>query len=524
MIPLPKDPSASSINVTEMNVLLLGETGVGKSTFINAFVNYLQFDSLQQAEQGEPTILIPTSFPITSGENCEEFIVHFGTDDLNEHEGQTVTQSCKSYIFELNNRLRLRLIDTPGVGDSRGAAYDAKNMDHILHYINDLPHLNAVCLLLKPSTSRMNILFRSCLTRLLTYLTPASYDNFIFCFTNARTTFYAPGDAGPVLRKMLSDEDLSDIQLRKENTFCFDSESFRYLAARKCGIQFDGYEKEDYKTSWTTSMNESVRLINYIKRCPLYYLQEWLSPRKAILDICKFARPFMETLRLITYNWKLKEAGLITHQIMLYATPLHIDMCINCAQANIVKVGSFWIAEYQPVHVQDTINQHIFCPLDEKYYLMESIVKYQSIPLPAGLQDERWQSAFRKFLFKCDRLVHFLRQQGLTTQMDPFQPILEQYLKEEKEILQHRDKNTNMNRRVYETLNLAAQVRQQNNQYLFDSGEKLSLYEVYQIIDDLATIETVKKQMDIIKRSHQIKLEQSELKLPTNILRNKVFF
>ena len=33
----------------EYNILLLGGTGVGKSTFLNAFVNYLAFDSLDDA-------------------------------------------------------------------------------------------------------------------------------------------------------------------------------------------------------------------------------------------------------------------------------------------------------------------------------------------------------------------------------------------------------------------------------------------------------------------------------------------
>ncbi|CAG8821274.1 30289_t:CDS:1, partial [Racocetra persica] len=37
----------------EINILLLGETGVGKSTFINAFANYLKFNSLEDAISDE---------------------------------------------------------------------------------------------------------------------------------------------------------------------------------------------------------------------------------------------------------------------------------------------------------------------------------------------------------------------------------------------------------------------------------------------------------------------------------------
>ena len=119
-------------------------------------------------------------------------MVKFGNVDSNEdyeHEGQSVTQQCKSYLFDLNDKLRLRIIDTPGIGDTRGVAQDVKNIDHILTYTNNLSHLNAVCLLLKPNASRLNVFFRSCVHQLLTYLTPAGYENIIFCFTNSRATF-----------------------------------------------------------------------------------------------------------------------------------------------------------------------------------------------------------------------------------------------------------------------------------------------------------------------------------------------
>jgi hypothetical protein len=173
-----------------INILLLGETGVGKSTFINAFVNYLSFDTFEQAELNKPVVLIPVSFLMTVGDNFDERIVKFGAvdDSKNEdfdHPGQSVTQHCKSYIFHLNDGKKLCIIDTPGFGDTRGLDQDDRNMQNILEYINNLDHLNAICFLLKPNTSRLNIFFRSCLTQILDLLGPNICKNLTFCFTNS---------------------------------------------------------------------------------------------------------------------------------------------------------------------------------------------------------------------------------------------------------------------------------------------------------------------------------------------------
>ncbi|CAF4835070.1 unnamed protein product [Rotaria sp. Silwood1] len=277
------DPSTSSTSqstpsVNTINILLLGETGVGKSTFINAFVNYLKFGSLEKARTRKPIILIPVSFIVTVGDNFEEHIVKFGNIDNSnnedfDHPGQSVTQRCKSYLFHLDetNTNTLRIIDTPGFGDTRGLEQDNFNMQHILEYINNLTHLNAICFLLKPNTSRLNIFFRTCITQLFSLLDRNAFNNIIFCFTNSRSTFYTPGDTAPALKQMLISLSIGDVPFKKDNTFCFDSESFRYLVALQNGIPFNDDEKHEYEISWSMSVNESNRLIGYICRYVTIY-------------------------------------------------------------------------------------------------------------------------------------------------------------------------------------------------------------------------------------------------------------
>ena len=256
-----------------INILLLGETGVGKSTFINAFANYLAFSSLQQARDSEPVVLIPVSFTLTSGQHFEEHNITFGECDPSSNEqfnkrGQSVTQQCRSYVFDLphHQRRRVCIIDTPGFGDTRGIEQDDRNIEHIREYITQWKYLHAVCFLLKPNESRLNIFFRSCFDQLFSLLGPGVGANVMFCFTNARSTFYAPGNTAPLLKKMLSTVESGSVELKKENAFCFDNESFRYLMAIQNGVEFSKEEEGDYEKSWITSVKESNRLIDHLQR------------------------------------------------------------------------------------------------------------------------------------------------------------------------------------------------------------------------------------------------------------------
>ncbi|CAF1920510.1 unnamed protein product [Rotaria magnacalcarata] len=204
------DSFPASTTTEFINILLLGESGVGKSTFINAFVNYLTFGTVENSKRGKPVVLIPVSFLLITGDNFEERTVTFGDiDSLNnenfDHPGQSVTHHCKSYVFQLDNisQKKICIIDTPGFGDTRGLDQDDVNMQHTLEYINDLTHINAVCFLLKSNASRVHNFFKTCLAQLLNSLRSTSRQNIIFCFTNARSTFYSPGDTAPLLKSVL---------------------------------------------------------------------------------------------------------------------------------------------------------------------------------------------------------------------------------------------------------------------------------------------------------------------------------
>ncbi|CAG8521474.1 2935_t:CDS:2, partial [Racocetra persica] len=298
--------------VTELNILLLGETGVGKSTFINAFANYMKFKNLDEAMHGKMDTLIPSMFSITD-EYCDLRNIIVGQEDENEfitNRGMSSTQGCKSYKFRVDNNTEVRFIDTPGIGDTRGLNTDAKNFENILKYISQFDQLNGICILLKPNNARLTIMFRFCIQELLSHLHKGARDNIVFCFTNCRGTFYRPGDTLPALKKQLLNlKSKADVEITTDHNtlYCFDNESFRFLAAFKQNILFEETDKEIYAVSWKRSVDESNRLIRYFKSCKPHDIKDTISLNNARQIVMDLSKPLAEICQNIQINIALAE-------------------------------------------------------------------------------------------------------------------------------------------------------------------------------------------------------------------------
>ena len=115
-------------------------------------------------------------------------------------------------------------------------------MTNILGYLSNFDKIHGICILLKSNEARATIAFRYCLQELLKSLDKSAEKSIAFCLTNARGTFYQPGETTAVLREMLQTlrkASNTKLDITNTNTFCMDNEAFRYLAAVDNGILFD---------------------------------------------------------------------------------------------------------------------------------------------------------------------------------------------------------------------------------------------------------------------------------------------
>ncbi|KAG4073896.1 hypothetical protein HA402_014101 [Bradysia odoriphaga] len=281
----------------ELTILMLGETGVGKSTFINALVNYLMFENIDDAAK-DLQCLIPTSFSVYDEATNDMKECVFGEADGNEDvdKTQSCTQACRCYNFKLGD-VTLKIIDTPGIADCRGVDTDLLNLKNLLKFLSNYKELNAICVLLKPNNAKIGIVFKYSILELLTHLNKSASDNILFLFTNSRGTFYKPGDTAKALRKVLQDIHSKpphvEIKFEKDNYFCFDSEAFRYLVATSepNNVAFDDSAHGDFEKSWQRSVTECQRLFTRISNLKPHLVQDTISINDIRTKILNLRKP-----------------------------------------------------------------------------------------------------------------------------------------------------------------------------------------------------------------------------------------
>jgi GTPase SAR1 family protein len=275
-ITTPQQRGGSDHNT--LNILLLGETGVGKSTFINALCNYLSFDSFESARDGELQPLIYSEFQfrgksITCGKRDDD------EGASNRKPGSSCTQRCRAYTFtQEGENQKIRLIDTPGIADTNGITSDEQNMKDILSCLSEYEVLHAICILLKPNEVRLTPVLKYCIVQLLAHLHKDATSNIVFCFTNSSPSMFEAGGTLNLLQHVLSESpQTAAIKLDEETMYYFDSEGFRYLACEKRGLEFKTTQTNVFKSSWEHSSDEASRLIKHIASLEPHDVKSTLS-------------------------------------------------------------------------------------------------------------------------------------------------------------------------------------------------------------------------------------------------------
>ena len=190
---------------TPYNLVLIGETGSGKTSFLNLLFNC---SALQEGGK---------VFDETSLANVKEF--HDVTFE-NQHSKmmESKTSGAKLYRTKLA-AMNVGIIDTPGFNDSRGFEQDKKNTEAILHALKDAGHINCVCLIVNGRSSRSNVSLKYVFTSITSIMPIKIVNKTIVILTNCEEIFDASFDA-EILQEYFGKKIPSTNIFYIENPYC----------------------------------------------------------------------------------------------------------------------------------------------------------------------------------------------------------------------------------------------------------------------------------------------------------------
>jgi len=251
-------------------VLLIGETGVGKSTWINAFANYIKFSSLEEAVKAGGVFPIKCDFQLRDPQTQQMISISSegsGIKTMSQLSeiGESVTDMPSEYNFQYESS-QINLIDTPGLMDTKDTAgthdTDREHVNNILRLLSTYDEIHAICILLNGNTNRLSNTFKYTLTELLKHLDTGACNNVIFVFTHTNTK---SDQTQVILERFLEEKNLLiPLPPDKPTIYCFDNDTVRYLAQCKNNIPQAKDDKDDAQRNWKRSLRSATEMFGYV--------------------------------------------------------------------------------------------------------------------------------------------------------------------------------------------------------------------------------------------------------------------
>ncbi|BFU26587.1 hypothetical protein conserved [Entamoeba histolytica] len=245
-------------------ILVVGQTGSGKTTLLNSFVNAI--------------------YGIKITDDFRYIIIN--EDNLKQYGDKSVSQTSQVSIYNIKRTKRtppIKIIDTPGFGDTRGIEWDQKITKQIKEaFENKVSDLNAICFVAQSSNVKLTVSQKYIFGNIINLFGKDVKKNFVAMLT------FCDGEKPQVINALQSKDCIF-------STIIPEIDEPWYLKFNNSAIYSDNTEDEFTQMFWKLGMKNFDDFITKLVKLPRISLEqsrEVLKRReqiKAQLDAIKIS-------------------------------------------------------------------------------------------------------------------------------------------------------------------------------------------------------------------------------------------
>ena len=222
-------------------MVLIGETGAGKTSFVELLLNFAKQFGMENFDLDKVTSFVKSGAIVTEKKSWES----------------DTTQS-KKYEADFGEFM-LDIIDTPGFADTRGEDQRKENIANIINKVKEELYVNSVCLIVSGTQVRLTSVMKEVLTEIVSILPPDVLRNIIVVFTKTRDKFSLKFDL-----KVLKEE--FQLSVPRDFIFMLDNPYTRLQTVQECGDELDEDTKDILSSDFATVHKMLEKFFTVTKR------------------------------------------------------------------------------------------------------------------------------------------------------------------------------------------------------------------------------------------------------------------
>ena len=169
-------------------------------------------------------------------------------------------------------------------------------------YLSEYKSIDGICILLRPDQQKLTDNFTVLIKRLLNYFSKDAINNIVFCFSFAKNEMKRKFCETQTTVCQFLEEHNIPIPSPKERFYYVDNESFKYLCAKFCKVEYDEDEIANFKRCWVQSKEEMCRLLDRFRTVKPYNYFEANSQHKYDKLLKRLTRTVPSVVMIIQEN------------------------------------------------------------------------------------------------------------------------------------------------------------------------------------------------------------------------------